>query len=111
MFSVTSALKACKKQYVARDLLNIVFGNSDNHGRNISFIKAEGNITFALIYDFTPIKADPEVISRLFRWERGCEQGGIVNFRKLAEELHELCSPAALLHFLSELADNMKNLP
>ena len=27
------------KQYVVRDFLNIVFGNSDNHGRNISFLK------------------------------------------------------------------------
>ena len=99
------------KQYVGRDLLNLVFGNCDNHGRNISFIKSEGNITFAPVYDFAPMKADPEMISRLFKWERDCEQGGIVNFRKVAEELHELCSPAALLHFLSELADNMTNLP
>lgn len=99
------------KNYVARDMLNLVFGNSDNHGRNISFIKSEGNIRFAPIYDFAPMKADPEMVTRLFKWQRGCEQSGEVDFNKVANELADKCDPEELLRFLGILARRMRKLP
>ncbi|MDF2177938.1 HipA domain-containing protein [Aliiglaciecola sp. CAU 1673] len=97
------------KQYVARDFLNQVFGNSDNHGRNISFLKQEGKIRFAPIYDFAPMKADPEMVTRLFKWGRGCESSGTVRFNKVAQELATFCEPEELMSYLNMLA--VKLLP
>ncbi len=85
------------KQYVARDFLNLIFGNSDNHGRNISFLKYEADITFAPIYDFAPMRADPEVITRTFKWGRECEHAGDVKFDLIAKELESYCEPNELI--------------
>tara|TARA_R100001443_G_scaffold78447_1_gene85755 strand:+ start:17065 stop:18396 length:1332 start_codon:yes stop_codon:yes gene_type:complete len=99
------------KQYVARDLLNVVFGNSDNHGRNISFLKTDGDIRFAPIYDFAPMKAAPEIVTRLFKWENGCEQGGVVRFDKVAKELEHFCPSVELMAFLNTLAQPSLRVP
>lgn len=98
------------KQYVARDFLNLIFGNSDNHGRNISFLKFDGDICFAPIYDFAPMKADEEGITRLFKWGRDCEVGGQVNFLNVAEHLSDFCEPSELISFLNQLAEKLTNL-
>ena len=99
------------KQYVVRDFLNLVFGNSDNHGRNISFLKFDGDIRFAPIYDFAPMKADLEMITRLFKWKRNCENGGQVNFEQVANELGDFCQPAVLIDYLKQLALKLIELP
>lgn len=99
------------RQYLARDLLNLVFGNSDNHGRNISFLKFENDIKFAPIYDFAPMKADPEMVTRLFKWERGCERAGVVKFDNVVTELEDFGEPEALLRFLNELAELLVQAP
>src|SRR5690606_40623965 len=94
-------------EYVIRDLLNLVFGNSDNHGRNMSFIKDNGQIRFAPIYDFAPMKADPEQVTRLFRWGQGCELAGEVNFRLVSEQLAAYVAPATLLACLQQWAEKL----
>lgn len=99
------------KQYLARDLLNLAFGNSDNHGRNISFLKLEGDIQFAPIYDFAPMKADPEMVTRLFKWGKDCEEGGIVRFDNVVKELTEYCKPDELMAFLNSLAEKLIGVP
>jgi len=99
------------KQYLARDLLNLVFGNSDNHGRNISFLKFENDIRFAPIYDFAPMKADPEMVTRLFKWDKDCEQGGTVRFDLVVEKLSHFAEPDALLTYLRNLALPLIELP
>jgi serine/threonine-protein kinase HipA len=81
------------KEYVARDLLNIVFGNSDNHFR------------FAPIYDFAPMKADSEMVTRLFNWGKGCETAGEVNFAQVALYLDEYCPDEEMMAFLNELVN------
>ncbi|WP_143870684.1 HipA domain-containing protein [Catenovulum sediminis] len=103
--------KEFAKQYVVRDFLNIVFGNSDNHGRNISFLKYDGDIGFAPIYDFAPMKADEEGITRLFKWGRSCEAGGQVNFSNVAKQLSDFCEPDELILFLNHLAEKLIDLP
>lgn len=65
-------------EWVRRDLLNIIFGNSDNHGRNTAFVKAENQIMLSPVYDFAPMKADPEGIPRTLKWSLSCESGGII---------------------------------
>ncbi|RUO76972.1 type II toxin-antitoxin system HipA family toxin [Idiomarina seosinensis] len=99
------------KQYLARDLLNLVFGNSDNHGRNISFLKFEGDIRYAPIYDFAPMKADPEMVTRLFKWGEEYERGGIVYFDKLIQSLESFGDPDELMAFLRQLAEKLIKVP
>lgn len=99
------------KQYLARDFLNVVFGNSDNHGRNISFLKYQNDIQFAPIYDFAPMKADPENITRLFKWGANFEQAGTVRFDKVVQQLSHFAEPAELQSFLNELCKPLLKLP
>lgn len=63
-------------EMVQRDLLNVAFGNSDNHGRNTALIKRLEGIWLSPIYDFAPMKADPEGIVRVTQWGSPYEEGG-----------------------------------
>ena len=63
-------------EWVKRDLINILFGNSDNHGRNTSFLQGEGYIKLAPIYDFATMKADPEGIPGTTNWKAPVAVGG-----------------------------------
>ena len=98
-------------EYVLRDLLNLVFGNSDNHGRNMSFLKFDGKVCFAPIYDFAPMKADPEQVTRLFKWGQGAELAGEVNFERVAAGLADLIAPDTLLPALRTMAQQLLQVP
>ena len=66
-------------EWIKRDFLNVVFGNSDNHGRNSSLLKQPGlPVKLAPVYDFAPMKADPEGVIRTTTWgtDSGLESGG-----------------------------------
>ncbi|QEZ93422.1 type II toxin-antitoxin system HipA family toxin [Proteus sp. CD3] len=91
-------------EWVRRDLLNIIFGNSDNHGRNTSFIRNNNTIYLAPIYDFAPMKADPEGIARTTKWHSQSEMGGEYNFINIANSLSDLIPPEQLLNALKETA-------
>lgn len=96
-------------EWVKRDLLNIAFGNSDNHGRNTAFLRDEHRIWLAPIYDFAPMKADPEGIPRSTIWQNA-ELGGEYRFDLIAESLAAYCSPDELLRELRTLAAQLVNL-
>lgn len=56
-------------EYIRRDLLNAALRNTDNHGRNTSFLKyPDGSVTLSPLYDFAPMFLDPEGIPRSSRW-------------------------------------------
>lgn len=57
-------------EYLRRDLLNVVFGNSDNHGRNIAVLRDEDGVRLAPVFDFAPMKMDEEGVVRTTRWRR-----------------------------------------
>ncbi|MCT7942969.1 type II toxin-antitoxin system HipA family toxin [Shewanella holmiensis] len=97
-------------EWVRRDLLNIAFGNSDNHGRNTSFIKQDNHVSLAPIYDFAPMKADPEVVSRTFIWGEGLELGGQYDFVKIANSLADFIEPKRLLDALAKTAIELVEL-
>lgn len=97
-------------EWVKRDLLNIIFGNSDNHGRNTSFIKKEGFIKLAPVYDFAPMKADPEGIPRATKWKSPLEVGGEYDFDGIATSLSDLVPKETLLKELKALAQNCLTL-
>lgn len=85
-----------------------------NVSRQPEFIQIYTLLTHACtapIYDFAPMKADPEMVTRLFKWERDCEQGGNVDFKKVAKALADRCDPDKLLGFLNLLANRMLDLP
>lgn len=102
-------------EWVKRDLLNIVFGNSDNHGRNTAFLRDEQSIWLSPIYDFAPMKADPEGIARSIIWQNDngqtLESGGRYNFIAICESLLDLIEPSILLEELKQTAEKLVDLP
>lgn len=101
-------------EWVKRDLLNIAFGNSDNHGRNSAFLRDDKRIWLSPVYDFAPMKADPEGIPRTITWnsrsDPPLELGGEYRFDKIAESLADLCDPQWLLNELKPLANQLVDL-
>lgn len=97
-------------EWVQRDLLNILFGNSDNHGRNTAFLRGDGWIRLAPIYDFAPMKADPEGIARTTKWEAPLEIGGEYDFLGIAEALTDLVPAQELLIELKRTAQQCLGL-
>jgi len=56
-------------EYIRRDLLNVVMGNTDNHGRNSALLRdRSGRITLSPLFDFAPMYLDPAGIARVSRW-------------------------------------------
>ncbi len=102
-------------EYLRRDLLNLVFGNSDNHGRNTAVLRTDSGVRLAPVYDFAPMKLDLDGITRTTRWE-GFERGGEVDWPGLLqsfedvpeERLREGLRPLA--HKLVDLRDRLHAL-
>lgn len=97
-------------EWIQRDLLNIIFGNSDNHGRNTSFLKKSGKISLSPIYDFAPMKADPEVVIRSTTWGSPYEEGGEYRWVQITQKLAPWCDPDLSIGVLKSLARNLVGL-
>lgn len=97
-------------ELVKRDLLNVAFGNSDNHGRNTALIKRPQGIWLSPIYDFAPMKADPEGIPRSTQWGSPYEEGGRFDWPAIAHQLADLVPPETLLGELRFLANKLTGL-
>lgn len=97
-------------EWVKRDLLNVVFGNSDNHGRNTALLKKPDGIWLSPIYDFAPMKADPEMVPRTMTWGSPLEEGGHYHWQLIAERLADLVEPTLLLAELGKLAHQLTGL-
>ncbi|SEL14793.1 serine/threonine-protein kinase HipA [Pseudoxanthomonas sp. GM95] len=58
--------------FLCRDVLNQVLGNTDNHLRNTSVQRLEdGTIQLTPIYDLSPMYRDPEIVVRSSNWKIG----------------------------------------
>jgi serine/threonine-protein kinase HipA len=95
-------------EYVRRDLLNLVFGNSDNHGRNTSLLKSADAVWLAPVYDFAPMKMDLEGISRTTQW-KDFERGGDVDWKGLLPTFDE--HEGVVREGLRALASQLVTLP
>ncbi len=96
-------------EYVLRDFLNLMLGNTDNHGRNTSLIKGSGTVRLAPVYDFAPMKFDPDGIVRNTRWSQKTGDGNIaaicqylvndlnVNQRNLDKAINQFFAKASSL--------------
>jgi len=97
-------------EWVRRDLLNIAFGNSDNHGRNTALIKRPEGIGLAPVYDFAPMRADPEGVTRTTQWGPPLETGGEYDWPAIAGSLADLVDPDRLIEALQRLAADLEGL-
>lgn len=53
--------------YLRRDLLNKILGNSDNHGRNTAIIRDTASFRLVPIYDLAPMVMDDEGMGKGIR--------------------------------------------
>lgn len=102
--------QALAGEYLRRDLLNLVFGNTDNHGRNAALLRTVDGMRLAPIYDFAPMALDPDGIIRTTRWDRH-ERAGVVDWTAVTEALADDGDPAALRESLRDLAERLRDLP
>ncbi|QNI04584.1 type II toxin-antitoxin system HipA family toxin [Halomonas sp. SH5A2] len=97
-------------EWVKRDLLNVAFANSDNHGRNTALLKTPQGIWLAPVYDFAPMKADPEGIIRTTTWGAPFEEGREFNWAAIAENLNAYMPPEQLMEELKALGNQLVGL-
>ncbi|MCE0904413.1 HipA domain-containing protein [Pseudomonas putida] len=96
-------------EYVRRDLLNRILGNTDNHGRNTSIMRVGGKFRLAPIYDLAPMILDEEGITRTTKW--AAERKGSSNWRDNCAELVGYTDPDVLLQRLMNAAEAFRALP
>jgi serine/threonine-protein kinase HipA len=84
-------------EYLARDLLSRMISNTDNHGRNSSFLKDTTSVRLAPLYDMAPMAWDAEGIVRSTRWR--CTDGNWVSFIDSLVNQHSLDSEVLLSSF------------
>ncbi|NIF28525.1 HipA domain-containing protein [Pantoea sp. Tr-811] len=96
-------------EYVRRDLLNRILGNTDNHGRNTSILRVDGKFRLAPIYDLAPMILDEEGVTRITKW--AAERKGSSNWRDNCAELDGYTDPDVLLQRLMNAAEEFRALP
>lgn len=96
-------------EYVRRDLLNRILGNTDNHGRNTSIMRVGGRFRLAPIYDLAPMILDEEGITRTTKW--AAERKGSSNWSDNCAELIGYTDPDVLLQRLMNAAEEFRALP
>ena len=97
--------------YLRRDLLNKILGNSDNHGRNTSIIRDTESFRLAPIYDLAPMVMDDEGVTRTTKWPKHLEVAGEVKWREVCNALAMIGDPEALYEGLRKDADHLLALP
>ena len=96
-------------EYVRRDLLNSILGNTDNHGRNTSIMRMGGKFRLAPIYDLAPMILDEEGITRTTKW--AAERKGSSDWSDNCAELAGYTDPDVLLQRLMNAAEDFRALP
>lgn len=102
-------------EYIKRDVLNVVLGNKDNHGRNTALLRHEtGVVRLAPLFDFAPMYLDPEGIARVCRWSGDAETAGEPEWGRVLALFadKETALRAALRNFgqlLQQLPDIMRD--
>lgn len=97
--------------YLRRDLLNKILGNSDNHGRNTSIIRGPDSLRLAPIYDLAPMVMDDEGITRTTKWPGALEIAGDIDWRGVCNALTSLLDAESTFERLRQDADYLRALP
>ena len=98
-------------EYLHRDLLNKILGNSDNHGRNTAIIREADSFRLAPIYDLAPMVMDDEDITRTTKWGADVERAGQINWRAACESLSAIIAPDLAFERLRHDALQLLALP
>lgn len=98
-------------EYLRRDLLNQILGNSDNHGRNTSILRSAAGIKLAPIYDLAPMVMDDEGVTRTSKWPQPIEVAGEVNWRMACAATAQWTDAEALFERLRAAAQTFLALP
>jgi serine/threonine-protein kinase HipA len=98
-------------EYLRRDLINKILGNSDNHGRNMAVIRGADTLRLAPIYDLAPMVLDAEGITRTTKWSAAIERAGEVDWRAACDSLSDLLEPQAAFEQLRDDAARLLALP
>ena len=98
-------------EYLRRDLLNKILGNSDNHGRNIAIIREVDSLRLAPIYDLAPMVMDDAGITRTTKWSRDVERAGQINWRAACDSLDGIVEPDSAFERLCADAESLRALP
>lgn len=104
-------IQSLLSEYLRRDLLNRVLGNTDNHGRNTSIIREKGRFRLAPIYDLAPMSVDREGIIRTTRWPRDIELANNIDWQAACMSLGSYVDPSLLYEQLKEDARLFLQLP
>lgn len=96
-------------EYIRRDLLNRILGNSDNHGRNTSIFRYRGRFDLAPIYDLAPMVLDAEGVTRATKWES--EKKGSPKWREICNCFPEWYAPDDLYERIRDAANEFRALP
>jgi len=97
--------------YLRRDLLNRILGNTDNHGRTLSVLRTDAGVRLAPIHDLAPKVMDDEGIARTTKWPGRMEVAGDVDWRLVCASLKPLLDPEAALMRLRADAEQLRALP
>ena len=98
-------------EYLQRDLLNLILGNSDNHGRNTSILRTDKSVKLAPIYDLAPMVMDDEGVTRTTKWPQPIELAGEVNWRKACDAVAPWTDSEELFERLRTAARRFMALP
>lgn len=98
-------------EYLRRDVLNKILGNSDNHGRNTASIRGPDAFRLAPIYDLAPMVMDDEGITRTTKWPLEIERAGEIDWRAACESLSAIVSPGIAFERLRADAEQLRALP
>ncbi len=98
-------------EYLRRDLINQILGNSDNHGRNTAIIRSQDGYRLAPIYDLAPMVMDAEGITRTTKWSKSIERAGVVNWRAACDALADILDPQQAFERLRQDARQLRALP
>jgi len=96
--------------YLRRDLINKILGNSDNHGRNTAIIRGASSFRLAPIYDLAPMVMDDEGVTRTTKWPKALERAGDVDWRGVCRALADIADPDDPLAALADAPDSFERL-
>jgi len=98
------------EEYILRDFVNIVMGNTDNHGRNTAFLKTSNRIELSPLFDFAPMAYDDAGILRATKWIN--EYYSVPDFKHICKVLEKLeRKPHAIHDFLKDCRNRLQNIP
>lgn len=96
-------------EYIRRDLLNRILGNSDNHGRNTSIFRYKERFDLAPIYDLAPMVLDAEAVTRVTKWQ--AEIKGSPKWRDICACFPQWYAPDDLYERIRDAAKELRALP